>query len=161
LAERITQPATVRRKDGDVETAFKNAAKIIERTFNAPFLAHNCGTYEFLCPCDRRKSRTFWALQKPEFTEQALSARLGMPLEKIDIKMTRLGGGFGRRSYAHWLIEAALISQKVKAPIKLLYTREDDMTAGIYRSTYSAYFRAALDANNNPNCLSCKSRRHA
>jgi isoquinoline 1-oxidoreductase beta subunit len=42
LAERITQPATVRRKDGDVETAFKNAAKIIERTFNAPFLAHNC-----------------------------------------------------------------------------------------------------------------------
>jgi isoquinoline 1-oxidoreductase beta subunit len=62
--------------------------------------------------------------------------------------MTRLGGGFGRRSYAHWLLESALISQKMQAPIKLQYSREDDMTAGIYRSTYSATYRAALDANN-------------
>jgi isoquinoline 1-oxidoreductase beta subunit len=88
-------------------------------------------------------------LQKPELTEQALSARLGMPLEKIEIEMTRLGGGFGRRSYAHWLLEAALISQKVNAPVKLIYTREDDMTSGIYRPAYSATYRAALDANNN------------
>ncbi|NBB30272.1 molybdopterin cofactor-binding domain-containing protein [Cellulophaga sp. BC115SP] len=150
LAERITQPATVRRKDGDVETAFKIATKIIERTFNAPFLAHNCmEPMNFFAHVTDEKAELSGPLQKPEFTEQALSARLGMPLEKIDIKMTRLGGGFGRRSYAHWLIEAALISQKVKAPVKLLYTREDDMTAGIYRSTYSAYFRAALDADNN------------
>ena len=88
-------------------------------------------------------------LQKPEFTEQALSARLGLSLDKIDIKMTRLGGGFGRRSYAHWLIEAALISQKVKAPVKLIYSREDDMTSGIYRPAYSATYRAALDKDNN------------
>lgn len=150
LAERMSQSATVRRKDGDVELAFKNAAKTIERTFNAPFLAHNCmEPMNFFAHVTDEKAELSGPLQKPEFTEQALSARLGMPLEKIDIKMTRLGGGFGRRSYAHWLIEAALISQKVKAPVKLLYTREDDMTAGIYRSTYSAYFRAALDADNN------------
>jgi CO/xanthine dehydrogenase Mo-binding subunit len=62
--------------------------------------------------------------------------------------MTRLGGGFGRRSYAHFLVEAALISQKVNAPVKLIYTREDDMTSGIYRPTYQATYRAALDANN-------------
>ncbi|HET6543931.1 MAG TPA: molybdopterin cofactor-binding domain-containing protein, partial [Chryseolinea sp.] len=88
-------------------------------------------------------------LQKPELTEQALSARLGMPLEKINIQLTRLGGGFGRRSYAHFLLEAALISQKVDAPVKLIYTREDDMTSGIYRPAYTALYRAALDANNN------------
>lgn len=150
LAERMAQPATVRRKDGDIEAAFKNAAKIIERTYNAPFLAHNCmEPMNFFAHVTDEKAELSGPLQKPEFTEQALSARLGMPLEKIDIKMTRLGGGFGRRSYAHWLIEAALISQKVKAPVKLIYTREDDMTSGIYRSTYSAYYRAALDANNN------------
>jgi isoquinoline 1-oxidoreductase subunit beta len=63
--------------------------------------------------------------------------------------MTRLGGGFGRRSYAHWLLEAALISQKVKAPVKLMYSREDDMTSGIYRPAYSATYRAALDGDNN------------
>ncbi len=150
LGERMTQPATVRRKDGDVEAAFKNATKVIERTYNAPYLAHNCmEPMNFFANITAEKAELAGPLQKPEFTEQALSARLGMPLEKIDIKMTRLGGGFGRRSYAHWLIEAALISQRVKAPVKLIYTREDDMTSGIYRSTYSAYFRAALDASNN------------
>lgn len=150
LAEKMTQPANVRRNDGDIETAFKNATKIIERTYNAPFLAHNCmEPMNFFAHVTDEKATLAGPLQKPEFTEQALSARLGMPLEKIDIKMTRLGGGFGRRSYAHWLLEAALVSQKVKAPIKLLYTREDDMTAGIYRPMYSAKYRAALDANNN------------
>jgi isoquinoline 1-oxidoreductase beta subunit len=88
-------------------------------------------------------------LQKPELTEQALSARLGVPIENIEIEMTRLGGGYGRRSYAHWLIEAAVISQKVKAPIKLIYSREDDMTGGIYRPMYQATYRAALDQDNN------------
>ena len=150
FAERMAQPATVQRKDGDVETAFKNAAKVLERTYNAPFLAHNCmEPMNFFAHVTDEKAELSGPLQKPEFTEQALSARLRMPLEKIDIKMTRLGGGFGRRSYAHWLIEAALISQKTKAPVKLIYTREDDMTAGIYRPAYSAKYRAALDANNN------------
>jgi isoquinoline 1-oxidoreductase subunit beta len=150
LSVRMTQPATVRRKDGDVETAFKNAAKIIERTYNAPFLAHNCmEPMNFFAHVTDEKAVLSGPIQKPEMTEQTLSARLGMPLEKIDVKMTRLGGGFGKRSYAHWMIEAALISQKVKAPVKFIYTREDDMTSGVYRSAYSAFFRAALDANNN------------
>lgn len=150
FAERMTQPATVKRKDGDVEMAFKNAEKVIERTYNAPFLAHNCmEPMNFFAHVTNEKAVLSGPLQKPEFTEQTLSARLGMPLEKIDIKMTRLGGGFGRRSYAHWLLEAALISQKIQAPIKLIYNREDDMTAGIYRPAYSAKYRAGLDANNN------------
>jgi isoquinoline 1-oxidoreductase subunit beta len=150
LAEFMTKPGNVRRKDGDIETAFKNASKIIERTYNGPFLAHNCmEPMNFFAHVSTEKAELSGPIQKPEMTEQALSARLGMPLEKIDIKMTRLGGGFGRRSYAHWMIEAALISQKVKAPVKVIYTREDDMTAGIYRPAYSAHYRAALDANNN------------
>lgn len=150
LAERMAQSANVRRKDGDVETAFKNAAKVIEHTYNGPFLAHNCmEPMNFFAHVTDEKAELAGPLQKPEFTEQTLSARIGLPLEKIDIKMTRLGGGFGRRSYAHWLLEAALISQKVKAPVKLTYTREDDMTAGIYRPAYSAHYRAALDSNNN------------
>lgn len=149
MEERMRQPATVRRKDGDPETAFKNAAKVIERSYSAPFLAHNCmEPMNFFAHVTDEKAELSGPIQKPEMTEQALSARLGMPLEKIDIKITRLGGGFGRRSYAHWLLEAALISQKVKAPVKLLYTREDDMTSGIYRSAYSAVYRAALDADN-------------
>lgn len=150
FSEFMVKPGNVRRKDGDIEMAFKSAAKIIERTYNGPFLAHNCmEPMNFFAHVTAEKAELSGPIQKPEMTEQALSARLGMPLEKIEIKMTRLGGGFGRRSYAHWMIEAALISQKVKAPVKLIYTREDDMTAGIYRPAYSAHYRAALDANNN------------
>lgn len=140
----------VRRRDGDPEAAFKKAVKIIERTFTAPFLAHNCmEPMNFFADVKEGRAELIGPLQKPEFTEQTLSARIGIPLENIEIKMSRLGGGYGRRSYAHWAIEAALISKRMKAPIKLIYTREDDMTDGIYRPTYHAKFRAGLDADNN------------
>ena len=143
------KPATVKRKDGNPEAAFKNAAKVIERTYTAPFLAHNCmEPMNFFAHVTAEKAELIGPLQKPEFTELAVSAHIGLPLDKIDIKMTRLGGGYGRRSYANWALEAALISQKMNAPIKLVYTREDDMTGGIYRPAYHAVFRAALDAQN-------------
>jgi isoquinoline 1-oxidoreductase beta subunit len=72
-----------------------------------------------------------------------------LPKEKIHINLARMGGGFGRRAYSHQMVEAALISQKANAPIMMVYTREDDMTSGVYRPTYSATYRAALDENNN------------
>jgi isoquinoline 1-oxidoreductase subunit beta len=150
LKEMMLKPANVVRKDGDPETAFKNAAQIIERTYTGPFLAHNCmEPMNFFAHVTSEKAELAGPLQKAELTERTLATRLGMPVEKIDIQLTRLGGGFGRRSYAHWLIEAALISQKVNAPVKLIYTREDDMTSGIYRPAYSATYRAAFDAKNN------------
>ncbi|WP_020530330.1 xanthine dehydrogenase family protein molybdopterin-binding subunit [Flexithrix dorotheae] len=151
------KPAEIVRKDGNPDMAFKKAAKIIERTFTAPYLAHNCmEPMNFFADVTSEKATLIGPLQKPEFTEKALSARLGMPLEKIDIQMTRLGGGYGRRSYAHWLIEAALISQKMNAPVKLIYTREDDMTDGIYRPAYHIKFRAGLDGSNNLNAFHVK-----
>jgi len=157
MQEAMTKPGTVRRKDGDPDTAFSSATKIIERTYTAPFLAHNCmEPMNFFAHVTDDKAELSGPLQKPEFTEQALSVRLDMPLEKIDIKMTRLGGGFGRRSYAHWLIEAALISQKVKAPIKLIYTREDDMTSGIYRPAYTITYKASVNAQNEVTALHIK-----
>ena len=145
-----SKPGRVVRKDGDPGSAFKKAAKVIVRKYTAPFLAHNCmEPMNFFAYVTDEKAELIGPLQKAEFTEQALSARLGIPLEKIDIKMTRLGGGYGRRSYAHWLIEAALISKRMNAPVKLVYSREDDMTDGIYRPAYQAVYRAALDADNN------------
>ncbi|MGE0590311.1 MAG: molybdopterin cofactor-binding domain-containing protein [Cyclobacteriaceae bacterium] len=150
LAKLMSKPAKVARRDGNPEAAFKRASKVLERTYRAPFLAHNCmEPMNFFADVTADKALLIGPLQKPELTELAVSERLGLPLEKIDIKMTRLGGGFGRRSYAHWLLEAAVISQKVGAPVKLVYTREDDMTSGIYRPAYSAVYRAALDENNN------------
>ncbi|SMD45009.1 isoquinoline 1-oxidoreductase, beta subunit [Aquiflexum balticum DSM 16537] len=144
-----SQKARTVRKDGNPEMAFKNASKIIEKTYNGPFLAHNCmEPMNFFAHVQGNKVECAGPLQKPELTEKALSSRLGVPIENIHIEMTRLGGGYGRRSYAHWLIEAAVISQKVNAPVKLMYSREDDMTGGIYRPAYQATYRAALDEKN-------------
>lgn len=149
MAEAAIKGRTVR-KDGNPESAFASAAKVIERTYNSPFLAHNCmEPMNFFAHVQADRVDCAGPLQKPELTEQTLSSRLGIPIENINIEMTRLGGGYGRRSYAHWLIEAAVISQKVNAPIKLIYSREDDMTGGIYRPMYQATYRAALDKDNN------------
>jgi isoquinoline 1-oxidoreductase subunit beta len=150
MAEYAKKPAQQLRKDGDPETAFKNAAQILERTYNAPFLAHNCmEPMNFFAHVTDEKALLVGPLQAPGWSEPTLSKLLNLPPEKIEIQMTRMGGGFGLRAYGHYLYEAALISKKVKAPIKLVYSREDDMTYGIYRPMYTATYRAALDANKN------------
>lgn len=150
MQEYANKPAQQLRKDGDPETAFKNAAKIIERTYNAPYLAHNCmEPMNFFAHVNDEKALLVGPLQAPGWTEPTLTKVLNLPAEKIEIQMTRMGGGFGLRAYGHYLIEAALISKKINAPVKLVYTREDDMTYGIYRPMYTATYRAALDANKN------------
>ncbi len=138
------------RRDGDPETAFKNAARVIERSYTCPFLAHNCmEPMNFFANVTHDKAELLGPIQTPEFAEKSVSKRLGMDLKNIEIQMTRMGGGFGRRLYGHFLVEAAVISQKMGAPIKLVYTREDDMTNGVYRPAYQVSYRAALDGNNN------------
>src|SRR5262245_56913195 len=130
--------------------AFKNAAKIIERTYTAPFLAHNCmEPMNYFAHVTDEKALIVGPHQGPGWVEPTLSKVLNLPADKIEIRMTRMVGGCGLRAYAHCAAEAALISKKVKAPVKLVYSREDDMTNGIYRPMYSATYRAALDANKN------------
>lgn len=144
------KPGKVVRKDGDPKAAFKRAAKVIERSYSCPHLAHNCmEPMNFFADVKGDKVKLAGPLQAPGIIEITLAARLGIPIENIEIEMTRMGGAFGRRAYSHYLVEAALISQKVNAPVKLLYTREDDMTNGVYRPAYHAVYRAALDENNN------------
>lgn len=150
MAEYAKMPAKQLRKDGDPETAFKNAAQVIERTYTAPFLAHNCmEPMNFFADVTDEKALLVGPLQAPGWVEPTLSKLLNLPADKIEIQMTRMGGGFGLRAYGHYVTEAALISKKVKAPVKLVYSREDDMTYGIYRPMYTATYRAALDANKN------------
>ncbi|MFD2098165.1 xanthine dehydrogenase family protein molybdopterin-binding subunit [Flagellimonas iocasae] len=151
LAELLnTAPKEAARKDGDVDAAFKKAAKIVESTYTAPFLAHNTmEPMNFFADVTADKAELLGPIQTPEFLEITLASRLGLPKEKIDIMMTRMGGGFGRRLYGTFGVEAAVISQKVGAPIKLVYTREDDMTQGTYRPSYKVKYKAGLDENGN------------
>lgn len=150
MQARAAQPAKLLRKDGDPETAFKNAAQVVERTYTAPFLAHNCmEPMNFFAHVTADKALLAGPVQAPGWVQPTLAKLLKLPADKIEIRMTRMGGGFGRRAYGHYLSEAALISKKMNAPVKLVYTREDDMTYGIYRPMYTATYRAALDSNKN------------
>ena len=150
MAEWSKNPGEILRRDGDPEGAFKNAATILERTYTAPFLSHNAmEPVNCFANVTADKAELSGPIQAPEFIMQTLTARLAIPKENIHIKLVRMGGGFGQRAYGHHMVEAAVISQKLNAPVKLIYSREDDMTYGIYRPTYSATFRAALDDHKN------------
>lgn len=138
------------RKDGNPDTAFKSAAKVVEATYSAPFLAHNTmEPMNFFAHVTADKAELVGPIQTPEFLRKSVASLLGMSEEQISIMMTRMGGGFGRRLYGHFAVEAAAISKAVNAPIKLIYSREDDMTQGTYRPDYKVTYKAGLDADNN------------
>jgi isoquinoline 1-oxidoreductase beta subunit len=157
MEEFSRKPGNVLRRDGNPEEAFKKAAKVLERTYTAPFLAHNCmepvNCFAHVTP---ENAVIYGPTQAPESIMQALVHRLGLPKEKIQINLARMGGGFGQRAYGHHMVEAAVISQTVGAPVKMVYTREDDMTYGIYRPTYTATYRAALDENGKLTAIHVK-----
>tara|TARA_Y100001934_G_scaffold46493_1_gene56230 strand:+ start:4559 stop:6835 length:2277 start_codon:yes stop_codon:yes gene_type:complete len=137
------------RRDGDPEAAFANAARVVESTYYAPYLAHNTmEPMNFFADATGEVVNVSGPLQGPIFIRQTLAERLNISPDNINIDMKRMGGGFGRRAYSHYLVEAAVISKKVNKPVKLIYTREDDMTMGIYRPTYSVKLRAALNEQN-------------
>jgi isoquinoline 1-oxidoreductase beta subunit len=146
LAAKVEKPDRV---DGNPKAAFRDAAQVIEKTYSCPYLAHNTmEPMNFFADVSADKAELVGPIQTPEFMRKSASARLGIPEENISVMMTRQGGGFGRRLYGHFGIEAAAISQKVGAPVKLIYSREDDMTQGTYRPAYKVTYRAALDADN-------------
>lgn len=138
-----------KRKDGNPAQAFKSASKVLSQKYGAPFLAHNTmEPMNFFAHVTKDQAELVGPIQTPQFLHKTLVSVLGLPEDKISIMMTRMGGGFGRRLYGNFAVEAAVISQKVNAPVKLVYTREDDMTQGTYRPAYQVKYEAALDKEN-------------
>jgi CO/xanthine dehydrogenase Mo-binding subunit len=98
MASMENKKAKVVRQDGNPEAMFKKAVKVVERTYTCPYLAHNTmEPMNFFADVTDDKATLVGPIQTPEAMEKSVSSRLGMPLEKIDIQMTRMGGGFGRR----------------------------------------------------------------
>ncbi|MCF7569414.1 molybdopterin-dependent oxidoreductase [Sabulilitoribacter arenilitoris] len=138
------------RVDGNPEAAFKKAKKVIERSYSAPFMAHNTlEPMNFFANVTDTSAELIGPTQTPEALEKSVSKLLNLPLEDVTVNMTRMGGGFGRRLYVHFGVEAAAISKKIGAPVKLIYNREDDMSQGTYRPAYKSTYKAGLDENNN------------
>ena len=148
---------TEKRLDGDPDIAFKNASKIIERTYSCPFIAHNTlEPMNFFANVQNNSVELVGPIQTPKALEASISSLLNIPIENIEVRMTRIGGGFGRRLYVHFGLEAALISKKIGAPIKLIYKREDDLTQGTFRPAYKSVYKAALNEKNKLIAFSVK-----
>ena len=133
------------RTDGDVKKAFAQADKVLERTYESPFLPHNClEPMNFYANVTEDKIHLVGPVQTPERTAKSIAEDLGRDFEQVHLEMTRIGGGFGRRLYGDFALEAAQVSNLAKKPVKVVYSREDDMTAGIYRPAIKYRIRAAV-----------------
>ena len=133
------------REDGNVETAFKRADKIIERTYESPFLPHNCmEPMNFYANVTDNKVHLVGPIQTPAWTTGKIAKILDRKPEDIHLEMTRMGGGFGRRLYGDFAEEAAKISNISKKPVQVIFSREDDMAAGTYRPAIKYRIKAAI-----------------
>lgn len=140
---------TTMRKDGDIELAFKQADKIIEQTFESPFLPHNCmEPMNFFASVTDKKIHLVGPIQTPVGTAMQIAQLLNREFKDVQLDMTRMGGGFGRRLYGDFAVEAATISNLVRKPVKVIFSREDDMTAGTYRPPVKYKLAAAIKNNN-------------
>lgn len=142
--------AEVKRKDGDPDAAFAAAAKIVEAEFECPFLSHApMEPMNFFADVQPGKVELVGPVQVPQSARDQVAKLLDIPVEQITLELTRIGGGFGRRLRPDFVLEAAELSSLVKAPVKVIWSREDDMTGGIYRPAVRYRFRAALDKAGN------------
>ena len=137
----------VARQDGDVEAARSHAARVIECTYIEPFLAH--ATMEppaALIDLRGKRALLIASLQSPGGASNLVSAMTGIARTDIDIKLPRSGGGFGRRLSNDYVAEAVLLAQKAGQPVKLVWTREDDLQNDFYRPFGVHRLSASLDA---------------
>ncbi len=146
-------PGTIARKTGDPEAALKTAAKTITAEYDVPYLAH--AMMEPLnCVVDLRSDGCeIWTGTQFETVDRANAAKAaGLPPEKVQIHTTLLGGGFGRRANpaSDFVVEAVHVAKAAKAPVKVVWTREDDLKGGWYRPMWHDRFVAGLDASGNP-----------
>jgi isoquinoline 1-oxidoreductase subunit beta len=140
---------TPKRTDGDAEKALSEGAKILEHTFEAPFLPHApMEPMNFFADVRGDKVELYGPIQVPARGRGDVAKALGIPEDNITVGMSRIGGGFGRRLQTDYAVEAALISQKAKVPVQVIWTREDDMQGGFYRPTGMYRYRAAIDSTN-------------
>ncbi|PYP70247.1 MAG: twin-arginine translocation pathway signal protein [Gemmatimonadetes bacterium] len=151
FAQLAEQPGVEARKEGDPAAALATAARRVEAAYEVPFL-HHATMEPMTCTAHVRPDGCeVWAPTQNQSDAQRVAAELtGLPNEKVLIHTTFLGGGFGRRLEPDFVSEAVRVSKLVGAPVKVIWSREDDVQHGFYRPASYNRFAAGLDASGNP-----------
>jgi isoquinoline 1-oxidoreductase beta subunit len=151
--ERSKTTGTSVRKEGDAEGALANAAKKIEAVYEVPYLSHLM-MEPLNCVVDLRPdSCEVWTGSQFQTVDRANAAKVaGLPNEKVELHTTFLGGGFGRRAnpQSDFVVEAVHVAKAAGAPVKVIWTREDDMRGGWYRPAFLHAIEGGIDSNGDP-----------
>ena len=151
LVQTVSQPAKVVRNLGNVDTEFAKGGKVLEATYYTPLAAHASMEPPAAVAEVRDGKATIWApTQNPQAVQDAVSAVLGIDKKDVICHVTLLGGGFGRKSKPDYAAEAAVLSRKLGKPVKVVWTREDDIKFDYYHTTAAVYHKASVDGRGKP-----------
>ncbi len=144
-------PCKVVRNIGDADVVFAKGGKVHEADYYVPLLAHAAMEPLVALAEFKHGKATLWApTQNPQAVQDIVSKELGIAKEDVICHVTLLGGGFGRKSKPDYVAEAAVLSKKMGRPVKVVWTREDDIKFDYYNAVASMYMKAALGANGKP-----------
>src|SRR5262249_38316044 len=151
LHETVRKPQKVVRNVGDVDAEFAKGGKIHEAEYYVPHLAHApmeppAAVAEF----KDGKALIYAATQNPQAVQDTVAAALGIDKNNVECHVTLLGGGFGRKSKPDYVAEAALLSKAVGKPVKVTWSREDDIRYDYYHAVAAMYMKAAVDEKGRP-----------
>jgi isoquinoline 1-oxidoreductase subunit beta len=151
LQETARKPAKVIRSQGDIAPAFNSTAQTFEAEYYVPLLAH-ASMEPMVAVAEFKDGKVHaWApTQNPQAAQAIVSSELGIRKEDVICHVTLLGGGFGRKSKPDYVAEAAVLSRKAGRPVKVVWTREDDIKFDYYNAVAAMYMKAAVDSNGRP-----------
>ncbi len=134
MREQVKGEVISYRTMGNTASVYSKAEQKLESTYETPYESHSClEPLNCVAHVTDDKCEIWGPIQAPDWIMENLAEHLKLPPEKVIVNMTFLGGGFGRKAFTDYPHEAALISKAIKAPVKVVWTREDDMAAGPYR----------------------------
>ena len=151
LQETAKQPGKVVYSVGDADAEFGKGGKIIEAEYYAPHLAHASMEPPVAVANVRSDKVTVWSpTQNPQGVQEEVAKKLGLKKEDVTCHVTFLGGGFGRKSKPDYAVEAAVLSKKTGKPVKVVWSREDDIKFDYFHSVAAMYVKAAVDDKGMP-----------